>query len=214
MKKVKIFILEDHHIVRQGLRSLVSANSDFEIVGEEGSPNVFLDLLPKIDCHLLILDLSLPQMSGLEVLEKVRKERPDIHVIILTMHDNPEYMIRALKLGAGAFLTKDTVADILIHAINQVVATGVYYPEKIDLKTAKASTPAFQSSDVTDSYSLTPKEKDVLKMMIKGMSSKKIAGEFGLSSRTIEAHRLNIMKKLGASNVAETIAIAVKLKLV
>jgi DNA-binding NarL/FixJ family response regulator len=133
--------LEDYHIVKQGLRSLVSANSNFEIIGEQSSPRVFLGLLSKIDCHVLILDLSLPEMSGLEVLEKVRTQRPDIHVIIFTMHDNPEYMIRALKLDAGAFLTKDTVAYILIHAISEVVSKGVHYPEQIDLKTASAFTP-------------------------------------------------------------------------
>lgn len=212
MEKIRIALLEDHKIVRDGLRALLAANPYLDVVLEEGDPRVLLEILPNLQTDVLILDLSLPHVPGMEVLKQVKALRNDIHVVILTMHDNPEYMIRALKDGAGAFLTKDTMTDILIEAIVNVKRNGIYYPPKINLQKTNVAVssvePAIQMGI------LSAQEKKVLAFMTQGMSSRKIGEELGIGTRTVETHRLNIMKKLKASNSAETIAIALKLNLV
>ncbi len=212
MNKVRVILLEDHKLVRDGLKSILGQDSIFEIVNENSHPKLFLQTLHEIKADILLLDLSLPDIPGIDVLKQVVKSRPDIRVIILSMHDNPEYMIKALREGACAYLTKDTQAEILIEAIKEVHKNGVYYPNQILLKSSFDVLKVQES--IKEDQLLTSKEKEVLKLMIKGMSSKQIAMEFGLSSRTIEAHRLNIMKKLGTSNSAETIAIAMKQHLI
>jgi len=212
MEKIKVYLLEDHKIVRDGLKSILALDPVFEIVSEESHPKVFLEKLALLKFHILLLDLSLPDLPGMDVLKEVKKRRPEIHVIILSMHDNPQYMIKALKEGASAYLTKDTQAETLIEAIKEVHKEGVYYPSQIQLKSGSDSLKTEETKN--EEKGLTPKEIEVLKAMIKGLSSKQIAAEFGLSSRTIEAHRLNIMKKLGTSNSAESIAIAMRHNLI
>ncbi len=202
---IEIYLLDDHKIVRDGLKSILTLYPNFEIVGEEGHPNRFLASLPHLKFDILILDISLPDISGIEVLKEVKKLRPEIYVVVLSMHNNPEYMIRALKAGASAYLSKDIQSEALVETLQEVKKHGVYYPSAINLHSDPLAVEPVQKAEV-----LTQKEKDVLKLMVKGMSSKQIAAEFGLSSRTIESHRLNIMKKLGTSNSAETIAVAIR----
>jgi len=202
---IDIFLLDDHKIVRDGLKSILALYPAFRVVGEEGRPLRFLSALPQINVDILILDMSLPEMSGIEVLREVKILRPDISVVVLSMHNNPEYMIRAFKAGAAAYLSKDIQSQVLVDALIEVKKNGVYYPSDMSLHSQPLHLEAVEKGEV-----LTHKEKEVLKWMEKGLSSKQIAAEFGLSSRTIETHRLNIMKKLGTSNSAETIAVAIK----
>ena len=204
-KSIEIFLLDDHKIVRDGLKSILSLFPNFKIVGEESHSSRFLAALPQLKFDILILDISLPEISGIEVLKEVKKTRPEIAVVVLSMHNNPEYMIRALKAGAATYLTKDIQSEVLVDALLEVKKSGVYYPSEINLNSQSLVQEPLEKGEV-----LTQKEKDVLRLMVKGMSSKQIAAEFGLSSRTIESHRLNIMKKLGTSNSAETIAVAIK----
>jgi two-component system nitrate/nitrite response regulator NarL len=213
MEKIKVYLLDDHKIVRDGLKSLLALHPDISIVGEEGHPRPFLDQLPELDADILILDLSLPEMSGMEVLKKTKKARPELNVVILSMHDSPEYMIKAIKEGASTFLTKDVQSDILVEAIRKIKQDGVYFPTQLQMSSTSEVLQDLRTPEGSSSL-LTPKEKEVLKLMVKGLSSKQMAAEFGLSARTVEAHRLNIMKKLGSSNSAETIAIALKLNLI
>lgn len=204
-ESIEIFLLDDHKIVRDGLKSILSLFPNFKIVGEESHSSRFLGALPQLKFDILILDISLPDISGIEVLKEVKKHRPEIAVVVLSMHNNPEYMIRALKAGAATYLTKDIQSEVLVEALLEVKKSGVYYPAELNLNSQSVSQEPLEKGEV-----LTQKEKDVLRLMVKGMSSKQIAAEFGLSSRTIESHRLNIMKKLGTSNSAETIAVAIK----
>ncbi len=204
-EKIELYLLDDHKIVRDGLKSILSLDPSFKIVGEESHSNRFLATLPNLTFDILILDISLPDMSGIEVLKEVKKLRPEIYVVVLSMHNNPEYMIRALKAGAAAYLSKDIRSELLLETLQEVKKHGVYYPSEINLNSQALAVEPLQKGEV-----LTLKEKDVVKLMVKGMSSKQIAAEFGLSTRTIESHRLNIMKKLGTSNSAETIAVAIR----
>lgn len=208
MKAIEVYLLDDHKIVRDGLKSILSLYPDIKITGEDSSPETFLSHLGELKFDILILDLSLPKIPGMEVLKKVKTLRPGTHVAILSMHDNPEYMMRAMREGAATYLSKDTPGELLVEALRTIQKEGSYYPSKIELKSSSHSLKPVSESP--EAEILTPKEKDVLQLMVKGKSSKQIAAEQGLSSRTIEAHRLNIMRKLGTSNSAETIAMALK----
>lgn len=211
MEKIKIFLLDDHKIVRDGLKSILSTDPAFKVIGEESHPEKFFAILPKTQIDILVLDISLPVISGMEVLKKVKAEHPEIQVVMLSMHDNPDYILRSLREGANAYLPKDIKTEEFIIALKEVRAKGVYYPTQINFNQSDNLVPSKEAAPRDDL--LTPKEKDVLENIAKGLSSKQIAAQYGLSSRTIEAHRLNIMKKLGTNNSAETIAMALKLNL-
>jgi len=207
MSKTKIYLLDDHKIVRDGLKSIFAGSEAYEIVGEESHPNSFLEKLPTLQLDILILDISLPEMSGLALISKVKAMRPEVQIVMLSMHDGQEYVLKSFKEGANAYLPKNIEAGELIEALNQVRAKGSYYPNQISPTDSVAT-------DTDNGEVLTPREKEVLTGIAQGMSSKEIALSKGLSPRTIEAHRLNIMKKLGTSNVAETMTLALKLKLI
>lgn len=207
MKTIKIYLLDDHKVVRDGLKSLLAIDPQFKIAGEESFPEVFLKVMPELDLDILVLDVSLPNMSGFEVLKEVKRVKPSLKVAMLSMHDGAKYSSKAIKEGANAYLSKDIEAEEFISALHQVYKNGSYRGRQVvrdyNLKP--------EISEISNS--LTPKETEVLLLMAKGLSSRQIAAEFNLSSRTVEAHRLNIMKKLGTNNSAETIAIAAKMNL-
>lgn len=211
MTKTRIYLLDDHKIVRDGLKSLLTMEPSFEVVGEGSSPEAFLQELPGLTFDLLILDISLPHISGMDVLKKVKEQRPELLVVMLSMHDNPEYVHRCLRDGANAYLPKDIEGSEFLQALKVVKEKGTYYPAHFNFNLTSDLTPAEGEKSPA---LLTPKEKEVLSQMARGLSSKQIAAGFGLSARTIETHRLNIMKKLGTNNSAETIAIAAKLNLI
>lgn len=212
MKRVKIYLLDDHKIVRDGLKSILAKHSEFEVVGEESNPDAFMSELPSLTVDMLILDVSLPAISGVDLIKKVKEIKPAIQIVMLSMHDSPEYMFRSLKEGANAYLPKDIQADEFIDALTQVRAKGTYFPINMNFNQKGPVTPSPEG--LKNSILLTPREIEILGYMAKGMSSKEIAKKISVSPRTIDAHRINIMKKLGTSNGAETVALAFKLKLI
>ncbi len=202
--KCKIFLLDDHKIIRDGIKSILHESDTYIISGEEGDPVRFVDILSKIDADILLLDLSLPQVSGFQLIPKVRKERPDIKIIILSMHNDPEFKQRCFMLGAQGYLAKDSDSQEFVIALDTVRQGKVYAPHTIPS----------ESEEKKGSGVLTHREVEVLKLLANGFSSKQIGEELSISTRTVETHRLNIMKKLSTSNSAETISVAAKLNLI
>lgn len=200
----KIFLLDDHKIIRDGLRSILSQNQDFEVTGEEGDPVKFLEDIRHYDFDVLLLDLTFPEISGFDIIPKVRKLKPKVIIAILSMHKNPDYMQRSLLLGANCYLSKDLDAREMIEALSKVCAGGEYGP-KLN------GTPVVEG--VKTSSQLSQRELEILRFIANGFSSKQIAADLGISVRTVEAHRLHIMKKLGTSNSAETISVALTKKI-
>lgn len=212
MKAAKIYILDDHKIVRDGLKSILQTQPAFDVIGEESSPDLFLRALPELELDILILDVSLPSISGLDLIKRVKVVKPNAQIVMLSMHDNPEYMFRSLKEGANAYLPKDIQAEEFIEAIKQVQLKGSYFPVNMNFNSKESITPSPEGDK--QSILLTGREIEILNYMSKGMSSKQIAEKITVSPRTVETHRVNIMKKLGTSNGAETVALALKLKLI
>lgn len=212
MKTTNVYLLDDHKIVRDGLKSILAMKDDFNVVGEDSHPDNFLSNLKNIQIDILILDVSLPSVSGIDLIRRVKEISPNTQIVMLSMHDNPEYMFRSLKEGANAYLPKDIEAEEFIEALNQVRTKGNYFPEKMNFGAKDELFPPEEG--LKYSILLTSREIEILGYMAKGLSSKQIAQQLGVSPRTIETHRVNIMKKLGTNNSAETVALATKLKLI
>lgn len=205
MNKKKVFILDDHKIIRDGLKSILNQTQNYIVSGEEGQPALFFENINMLDFDILLLDLTFPQASGFDIIPKVKKLKPNALIVILSMHNNPEYMQKSLLLGANCYLPKDIDAQDVIKALDVVCNGGEYLAPSIPLpqKMMPLNTPT----------PLTPRETEILKLWANGFSSKQIAAQLSISIRTVETHRLNVMKKLNSSNSAETISVAVKLNL-
>jgi DNA-binding NarL/FixJ family response regulator len=208
MAKIKVFLVDDHKIVRDGLKSILASSSKFVFKGEDSHPQSFMKLLPGLEVDIIVLDISLPSISGIDLIKKIKELKPSTKVVMLSMHNEPEYIFRSLREGANAYLPKDIEAEEFLNALLQVHLKGSYFPKNINF--TKQVTPAPYQDEAPQSAVLTQREIEILEFMVKGLSSKEIAKDLSISPRTIETHRLNIMKKLGTSNSAETVAMAVK----
>lgn len=206
--KTKIILADDHRLFRNGIKMLLERNDKITVVGEAGDGVELLELLEQVQADILLLDLNMPEMGGMEVLEKLKGNR-HLKVIALTMHAEGEYVAKAVRLGVAGYLLKDTQEEELNTAIERVMSGEKYFNRKItELLISNMST------DFEDPKSLSPRELEVLEMVSNGLTTKEIAQHLFVSDRTIETHRVNIMKKLNASNTAELIKIAAKKDLI
>ena len=203
MTTYKVFLLDDHKIIRDGIKSILQESSVFKVTGEEGDPNKFLDSLDKLEMDVLILDLSFPQMSGFQILPRVKKIRPEVKVIVLSMHNDAEYVQKSANLGASGYLPKDSDSQEFLKAILSVMNGETYFKQTVVTPSKNPN------ADI-----LSQRETEVLQHLANGLSSKQIAGQLDISTRTVETHRLNIMKKLNTTNSAETISVAARLNLI
>jgi len=205
-----IVLADDHTIVRQGLRLLLEAEPDFSIVGEASDGLEVAGLVDRLRPDVLVLDLMMPGISGLEVTRNVCQQFPETSVVILSMHADESYVLAALKNGAAAYVLKDAGADDLLQAVREVVQGRRYLSSPfsqvgIDTYTKRAeSTPL----DVYDT--LTSREREVLHLIAEGYSSTDVSGVLSISPRTAEAHRANLMRKLGFHSQADLIRYALR----
>ena len=205
-----IVLADDHTIVRQGLRLLLEAEPDFVIVGEASDGLEVAGLIDRLRPDVLVLDLMMPGVNGLEVTRIVCQQFPETSVVILSMHADESYVLAALKNGAAAYVLKDAGADDLLQAVREVVQGRRYLSSPfsqvgIDTYTKRAeSTPL----DVYDT--LTSREREVLHLTAEGYSSTDVGGVLSISPRTAEAHRANLMRKLGFHSQADLIRYALR----
>lgn len=163
----------------------------------------FIEVIDKLDFDVLLLDLSFPTITGFQLIPRIRISQPQAKIIILTMHNDPEYMQRCMSLGAHGYLPKDSDSAQMIKALDTVMSGQNYFENKI-----------VEPKSTSYTGLLSQREKEVLLLLSNGLSSKQIAGELSISARTVETHRLNIMKKLNTTNSAETISVAAKMHLI
>ena len=208
---LKILIVDDHAVVRQGLRLILTEGHEDATIGEAGTGEDAVQLVKDANWDVVVLDISLPDVSGLEVLRTIRDLRPRLPVIVLTMHAEEHYAVRALRAGASGYLTKETAPDKLVAAIRKVAAGGRYISEKLaekliyDLGLGAKALPHEALSD---------REFQVMCMIASGKATKEIALELGLSEKTISTHRSRILEKMNMKTNAELIRDAVESRLV
>jgi DNA-binding NarL/FixJ family response regulator len=204
---VHVVIADDHPLVRTGMRSLLKMLPEVNVVAEVASGTELLELLASVRPDLVITDISMPGMNGLDALCEIRARHPRVRVIVFSMHDEPEVVRRAIAAGAAAYLRKDSGEFELASAIHSVMETGSY----ISAGVAKLLlvSPEPQADDV-----LTPRQIQILTMLAQGQTSKEIGFSLGLSPKTVDVHRFRIMERLGLRDVASLTMYAVRKGLV
>jgi DNA-binding NarL/FixJ family response regulator len=210
----RVLLADDHDILRQGLRMLLSMQPEIEVVGEARTGNEALALARELQPDVVVLDISMPDMDGLEACRHLHTEVPATHVLILTMHESEEYFFQALRAGAAGYLVKKAAPTDLHMAINAVAHGGAFlYPGLARaLIRAYTSTPAAPTSEqpVADLQVLTPREREVLTLVAEGHTNQEIADRLVLSIKTVQSHRAKVMEKLGLANITQLVRFAMR----
>jgi len=197
---VRILLADDHPLVRTGVRRILEAQPGLTVAGEVSNGEAALDFLRTDPVDVLVLDLTMPGTDGFEVLRQVKATRPGTKVLVLTMHADAEYVARAVQDGADGYLLKDSAVQDLVAAIEAVQAGRAYYSPPVqrelsDLLRAHSAPP--RPMDM-----LTEREREVVSLVVKGLSTREIASQLDISTRTVETHRANLMRKLNLKSVA------------
>jgi len=201
--KIKVFIIDDHPLVREGLKRALDGRGNIKIAGDFDSGRAGIDAIPKEKPDVIILDVTMPDMSGIEAIKIIKKNSPATKVIALTMHDSKDIILEMIRLGASGYVLKDSPLTELQTAIDAVHNGQSYYSSKISGIISNEFTKKIQQSKTTfKEDELTPREKEVLICVVNGMSNKEIADKLFLSQRTVETHRFSIKKKLNIGSVA------------
>jgi two-component system, NarL family, response regulator NreC len=193
---VTIVLADDHHVMRQGLRLVLEAQEHFHVVAEAGNGLDTITLVERFNPCVLIVDVMMPGLNGLEVTRQVRQRASRTRVIVLSMYSNEAYVLEALRHGASGYVLKDAPADDLVHAVYEVVAGRRYH---------KA-----QDTVLNPYETLTTREREVLQLAAEGRTNGDIAAALYISPRTVETHRANVMRKLGLQNQADLIRYALQ----
>jgi two-component system, NarL family, response regulator NreC len=212
---LRVLLADDHGIVRRGLRSLIESQPDIEVVAEAVDG---LEAIRLCEEHLpdtVILDIAMPKLNGIEVAERVQKLQRPPSVIILSMHADESYIIRALAAGARAYLLKDATDEDLIPALRAVAAGKPFFSPIVTAVLIEDYVRQLQARGLTDSYHLlTDREREVLQLLAEGRSNKEVATLLNLGVSTVETHRANLMQKLNLHNTAEIVLYAVRKRII
>lgn len=219
MTKINVVLADDHALVRNGIKAMLESDQDIQVIGEAGDGKEALVVAQKLHPDILVLDIRMPNMTGLEAAARLGQISPHTKAVILSMHDSEEYVLEALGAGAYGYLLKDTDKVEFIKALKQVHGGSKYFSGAVSnvLANHLLGTKPVVASRVTeteDQYHLTKKEKEILRMVIDGKQNKQIAEALDKSVRTIETHRFNIMKKMGVNNAIDMVNKAVRENLV
>ena len=210
MNTTTIVLADDHHVVRQGLRALLETEPDFTLVGEAGDGLDAVRVTERLKPNVLIVDLMMPGINGLEVTRQVSERTPQTRVLVLSMHANDAYVLEALKNGASGYLLKNSAASDLIHAVREVSAGHRHLSPAISERAIELLVQKTQASTLDVYETLTTREREVLQLAAEGHPNTEIAERLFISSRTVETHRSNLMRKLGLENHTDLILFAVR----
>jgi len=211
MRKIRILLAEDHAVVREGTRKLLESQPDFEVVGEAGDGEEAVELTKQLHPEVVIMDITMPKLSGIEATKQIKALYPSMAVLVLTGYDYDEYVFALIEAGAAGYLLKEATGDELIDAIRLVKAGEPAVHPRIMRKILEhLRTPVQEPAEIARAESLTEREMEVLRWAVKGMSNKEIADALCLSVRTVQAHLQNIFNKLGVGSRSEAIVYALK----
>lgn len=206
-----VLIVDDHLVVREGLKFMIETNENYQVVGEAENGLETLRLLKSLTPDVILMDLNMPQMSGLETMKELKERNFDIPVVILTTYNEDELMISGLELGAKGYLLKDTGRDHLFRTIESAVRGDTLLQPEIMERVFAARNKGHDERDTsTEQTVLSEKERIVLQAIARGYRSKEIAGDMGISERTVKAHLTSIYNKLGVNSRSQAVAVAVE----
>jgi DNA-binding NarL/FixJ family response regulator len=204
---IRVLLADDHAIVRAGLKEILADTGDIEVAGEATNGQEVLVLVRGREFDVAVLDMSMPGRSGLELIKLVRAEKPKLRILILSMHSEQQYAVRALKAGASGYLTKDSAADELVAAIRRIAAGGAYVSPETAERIVLDSAPGAETAPHT---LLSNREFQVLQMIAGGKSVTEIAQQLSISVKTVSTHKTRLMEKMGLSNQVELIRYAIE----
>ena len=209
-KSVKrLVLIDDHPIMRHGLAQLVLAEDGLDVVGEAGSAREGLEVVGRLKPDLAVIDLTLPDKNGLELVKDIRALHPTTQCLVLSMHDETLYGERALRAGARGYVMKEEAADNLVTAIHKVISGGLYISESLNARMLEQVTGSSRSK-ATGMDALTDRELEILALIGKGVATKVIAAQLSISARTVEAHRAHIKEKLSMTDGSALVRYAVQ----
>lgn len=210
---VQIILVDDHRIMRYGLRALIESSADMEVIGEAQNGRTAVKLVLELSPDVVIMDIEMPDLNGIEATRQIIVASPGIKVIVLSMHSDRQIIAEMLRVGAKGYLLKDSEPDEIIHAIRAVVANRTYLSPEITDIVAKDYVDHLLTSKYPVSSVLTHRECEVLQLLAEGKTTKQIASNLCISVNTVESHRRQIMYKLDIHNIAELTKYAIRHKL-
>jgi DNA-binding NarL/FixJ family response regulator len=214
--KIKLLIVDDHAVVRKGIQNLLEDEENIEIIGEASDGLEALDKIKDLKPTIVLLDLTMPQMSGFEVAKYISEKYPNVKSLIFSMHNNPEYMVTSVENGAMGYLLKDTSKEEILKALDSVSKGDKYFPPTVSAmiidgllaQRKQKTTPKLKNTSLF--AKISKKEREVLKYITEGLSSQEVAEKLNLSVRTVSNHRANILRKTNVKNTAELVRLAVE----
>jgi DNA-binding NarL/FixJ family response regulator len=211
MMPITIILADDHHVVREGLRTLLESQPDFRVIGETGDGLQVVSLVDKLRPQVLVLDLMLPGLDGLEISRQVHKNLPQTNIVILSMHANEAYVVEALAAGATAYLLKQATSDELVEAIRAAIVGQRYLSTPLSEHLLDTYRHKLATEESDDPYhTLTLREREVLHLSAEGLTNKEVAARLVLSARTTEKYRSSLMQKLDLKNQTELVHYALQ----
>lgn len=211
--KIKVLLIDDHHLVRKGIRLLLEDTEDIEVVGEAGNGKEGLEKMKELQPDLALVDISMPEMNGIEMVGEAKKQFPQVKSLILSMHNSEEYILQSLEAGAYGYILKDSTQEDMLRAIREVSKGERFFSGAVTNLIINAYmnlNKQVQHQSDKKKTSLSDREKEIIALLIDGLNSKEIAEKLDLSVRTVDNHRANIMKRLQVRNTAELVKIAVE----
>lgn len=205
-RRTRVILADDHTLVRAGIRRILESQPQFQVVAEAADGAAAIDALDRYDADVLVLDLNMNGLEGIDVLRQAKHNNPEIRVVILTMHAGREYVARAIAEGADGYLLKDSAVQDLAAAIEAVMAGRTFFSPAIQQQMAEI----VRDGSKQGLQGLTDREREVLTLIARGLSTKQIAAELDIGARTVETHRANLMRKLGVKSVALLTQVAIR----
>jgi RNA polymerase sigma factor (sigma-70 family) len=211
MRSIRVLLADDHKLIRAGLRLVIDQQPDLSVVGEADDGRQAVELAKSLKPDVVVMDIGMPNLNGIEAARQIREIRPDAAVVMLSMHSDEGYVLRALGAGARAYLLKDSATTDLVQAIRAVAEGKSFFSPAVSKVLLQDYMRKLQRSGVEDSYDLlSPREREVLQLVAEGKSNKEVASLLNLSVYTVETHRAKIMQKLNLKGVPELILYAVR----
>jgi two-component system, NarL family, response regulator NreC len=215
VSKIRVLVADDHGIVRKGLRFVLERQEDLEVIGEACDGRDAVRVCEESSPDVVVMDIAMPQLNGLDAAAQITRHNPDTRIIILSMHADEDYLLRALNAGVKAYLLKDSAELDLVRAVRAVSQGNSFFSPAIAQLLAEDYTRQLQQRGLQDSYDLlTEREKEVLQLLAEGKSNKEVATVLNVSPYTVETHRTHVMQKLDLHNTAEIVLYAVRKKII
>lgn len=211
MAKIRVLVADDHAIVREGVRMILARENDIEVVGEAGDGQQALEQVGKLRPQVVIMDISMPAMGGIEATQRVRAQYADVQVLALTMHEDETYVFQLLRAGAAGYVLKRAAAQDLVQAVRAAARGEAFLYPSVARKVVEDYLRRVEAGEERERYDgLTSREKEILTLIAQGLSNQQIAGQLYISIKTVQTHRAHILEKLGLHDRTELVRYAIR----